>query len=544
MKTKLFFIIGIAIAVIFSTKAQTIGGQDVNILGKEKKFEMRPKISIANNGWIYILSTYRDGDNTYTGATGYEVKRSKDGGKTYSVVLSKGNNAGWILNDIDMVVTGSKETNINIWIAIVAKCTTGNKQGDVTINRYDANGKNLKSVYHESTNNVRRNYVAISTNFRSPGADTNPFGIAIAVSGYNDNDGGKGFVDFIYSKNAGTSFTKKCVFNEKTDVGRVDVSLGACKSGSSSHTLAGIVFERDFGSKDYGSIGFVSANLNTLKFSDVIIINFGHGTPPYDRQCWYPQIQYMSNKDHDPRVGSSGQYHNFVITYNRLFLETNDIVFVTPKKSFEIATATRNDLNRYNVSEKGYGLFDASLSYNKTYNHYLLTYVAHKMNTVEYELHYRYFRFYEIDKSDSWMTVGDGMYSKTNYIMGGLSYNPAVDINLTNSKAHFAWASRFYNNMNVWTDFENSTLDNPEITISEKEFKVHPNPAIDKVSLELLTHSNCTASLSDLQGREIKSFVFSGTQYALDVSDLPVGVYLLSVKSDNHKHYVRKLIKK
>jgi uncharacterized repeat protein (TIGR03803 family) len=64
-----------------------------------------------------------------------------------------------------------------------------------------------------------------------------------------------------------------------------------------------------------------------------------------------------------------------------------------------------------------------------------------------------------------------------------------------------------------------------------KDFIVYPNPASETVTLtfsnSILLHS--TASLIDMQGREVKKFIINNYQVKIDISNLPTGMYVIKL---------------
>ncbi|MFI5164296.1 MAG: T9SS type A sorting domain-containing protein, partial [Bacteroidia bacterium] len=73
--------------------------------------------------------------------------------------------------------------------------------------------------------------------------------------------------------------------------------------------------------------------------------------------------------------------------------------------------------------------------------------------------------------------------------------------------------------------------------------KVYPNPANDKVTVELEQENNAatgtsTISLFDLNGREINTQSTGLNKLQIDVSTLPVGTYLLKIaRGDKQASY-------
>ena len=74
-------------------------------------------------------------------------------------------------------------------------------------------------------------------------------------------------------------------------------------------------------------------------------------------------------------------------------------------------------------------------------------------------------------------------------------------------------------------------------SISISHFSVYPNPTTDQVTV-LLPHPSMKydAVLYDLKGRRLRAMLLSETQTTISLSDLPKGVYLLTLISPTDRH--------
>jgi len=79
-------------------------------------------------------------------------------------------------------------------------------------------------------------------------------------------------------------------------------------------------------------------------------------------------------------------------------------------------------------------------------------------------------------------------------------------------------------------------------TFLDVELTVYPNPVKNTLKLETSEALNLNVELFDITGKLIKTELFRGTSNQLNLKGLPVGVYLLSVKSSN-KSRTFKIIK-
>lgn len=79
----------------------------------------------------------------------------------------------------------------------------------------------------------------------------------------------------------------------------------------------------------------------------------------------------------------------------------------------------------------------------------------------------------------------------------------------------------------------------------ENILKVYPNPATTCCYVDLQSGSDICRSykLYDLLGREVKSNIFSDNQNMIDLNELPKGIYILEIFTNNNITYSSKIIK-
>ena len=94
------------------------------------------------------------------------------------------------------------------------------------------------------------------------------------------------------------------------------------------------------------------------------------------------------------------------------------------------------------------------------------------------------------------------------------------------------------------TQIDTTQVDTTQVGIHNTDFNsnisIFPNPAADQVTVLLPQPSVAyDAVLCDLRGRRLRAMPLSGTQTTLSLSDLPRGVYLLTVISPTDRHTLR-----
>ena len=152
-----------------------------------------------------------------------------------------------------------------------------------------------------------------------------------------------------------------------------------------------------------------------------------------------------------------------------------------------------------------------------------------------------------------------------------ITYQPEIDANQALS-IRYAVDSVVFDNLSFWlrqttdtvhhdttqvdttqvdtTQVDTTQIDTTQVGIYDNQysspnlqFSVFPNPAADQVTvLSPLSAEVCEATLSDMKGRKLRVVKLSGAQTTLSLSDLPRGVYLLTVISPTSK-FSRRILK-
>ena len=98
------------------------------------------------------------------------------------------------------------------------------------------------------------------------------------------------------------------------------------------------------------------------------------------------------------------------------------------------------------------------------------------------------------------------------------------------------------------TQVDTTQIDTTQVGIGrvsghEAGFRVYPNSATDQVTVHFpLLAEVCEVTLSDMKGRKLRAVTLSGSQNTLSLSDLPKGVYLLTVISPTN-HFSTRILK-
>lgn len=536
MKRNLLFLLMAALlATCFSAKAQrnTRYGDDLllySISEDPDYYEALPKISVADNGWIYVLlHAYGEEES------GWKLYRSKDGGASFAKLKTFVTYSEWFLKDVDFVVTGGSESDIALWV-LTAYNKKDKSVSGVWLSKYDANGEEEGDVYHETYYYNEIEGVSISTNARSPEEVYAPFVIGFACTVYSEAQN-TGSLEYVYSLDGGATFNEKELYRDEEGCRfrRVDISIGQALA-SNWYPAMGVVFEMWNG--DERNIGFIcgAASGGTqspmLPVSDLI----REGYSDYEG-CYAPKIQWLCNN-------ALNEYFNFRIVCEAYdtYLETWDIVKISPKPGNASLTPDEVSLDHLRldwVTSSNEDEYDPDLSYDKANNNYMITY---RTGGEQKNLYYKTQKYDDLEGgSASWQTVLNAPYASL-YTQDDGYYRPVVDIDPSRNKACFAWQVYEEQGSELFIFFDsewNGITGLSEEGTAAGGLVLSPNPAQGKTVVKMERPDEYEGAVYDMQGRKVSAFRFSGAEYNLDVSGLPSGIYMVHVCSSTMKQVGR-----
>lgn len=70
--------------------------------------------------------------------------------------------------------------------------------------------------------------------------------------------------------------------------------------------------------------------------------------------------------------------------------------------------------------------------------------------------------------------------------------------------------------------------------LTKEGFKIYPNPALNNLNIELIESGNYTVELININGVVINNYNFTGDMISLDVANIPTGVYIVKVSSEQN----------
>ncbi|MDD3738689.1 MAG: T9SS type A sorting domain-containing protein [Lentimicrobiaceae bacterium] len=528
MKTKFYLLLIVVLALSFSASAQRFGS-DIVLHECTGDYWAKPKISVADNGWIYVMM------NKYGHPTEKDMRifyRSTDGGVTFQEISSAQTASGFKNAGRDFVVTGNDPSNISIWY-LYAVNNTAAQSTSVYLKKMDANGQNGTTIVFKTYDNTKTYDVAIATNARSPETVWSPFTIGFAMTTYSIPED-RSNVDYWYSTDGGATFNKKWVYNKVGSVfGSIDLSIGQANA-SAYWPCAGVVFEMDKETSGLGNIGFQTFVADGYTVSDVLQVNKKYSSYVTAKE---PKIQWLCNN-------TLNEPYNFMIAYSNYWNSNDwDIIKIHPEAGYGLgASHTLDNLDcKYIAGSVTKNEFYPDLSYDKNYNNYLLTYVENEGD--KYVLKYKTQHYTKFDQgSGGWTLVGD-----VSSVSSGNErfFSPVVDIDLTRTEACFAFEYYHWGSPSITRllfDSEWSTVDTKEIVSADEKLSIFPNPATNTINIKLQDSDKYSVKIIDFQGKLIKEVSFTGNQIKISLENMPAGIYMLKINSGK-KQYTEKFIK-
>jgi len=485
-------------------------------------------VYVANNGWIYVLARVDAPSSNYQA---WRVWYSTDDGLSFFQVCEWAYNTdNYVLQDCDFVVTGENASDIRIWIAEVTN--SGNvtpHNAYVRVNEFDAAGNFVAAPYLLDYGAAPNNLVSVSiaTDYRSPGGGMAPFSIGVAFTG---NYSGNSWYSYAYSLDGGATFTAISPFSQTGtgQLGRISVSLGATYTNAWGRMAAAFEMNKV---GDLGDIGVMSNYTDLVGGSWTTPVAVNQTFGPSTGLCRYPAIRIMDNGTTDPTIAD---YVPILIAYEDWSsgVTAKDIMYNTLYASYvDLSQPTIADFyHSWIGAGNGYNETEPSLSFDKLYNNFLLTYASDNNNVCDYE-------WISVNSilAGSWTDYGN--YRDLNTAMPW-AVQPRVDINpIHGNGSCYTWTQETGNPgiYNILFDAEWSTvgIGEQQDMLSGKSFVLSPNPARESVTIRIGKPGDYNVSITDLMGKNVMNTILHNPQSTLQLGEFAPGVYLVRVSGQD-----------
>lgn len=497
-------------------------------------------ISVAENGWIYVLHHF--GSSFTSAENGWQLYVSKDEGWTFDLEIEHSySTEDFYLVDVDMVSSGDDPSNINIFIGELRNTgSSGQLDGTMTIRRYSPGQMEL--MYQSFHGNDKAFSISMACDYRSPGGDCTPFCISAAWSRENTTLQAEELI-YVYSSDGGETGT----FHDRSlytfpGIHRVSLALG--NAGEQWAGYLAVAFELNYDSQsDMGDIGILiqRCSSGTQDWTDPVVVShkfaYLNGTVSrpavgfVQNQAYYfpghPQVPFVvAMEEHSDASNSDLVIARFDDSFSsngvQIFAPTMDQIVITyPFGVF----SPEKEKNPHLMYDKGFGNF-------------LLTYSTKDTE----ELIYAGINVDNIFTDDWWVM---GNYRSNT---GNLPDNPTprVDIDLSKGKAVFAWRDNyvgFASPAKSYVDTEWWIVDIDENT-NLMEASIYPNPTQGMISIELSEiYANFSLKVFDITGRIIQTEEFANTEKAEFYLNAKPGIYFVEITDNLHKRASFKVVK-
>ena len=494
-------------------------------------------VSVAENGWIYLLHHYNS--SFTTDENGWKLYLSEDGGLNFEEKVHIQYSVFNIeVVSTDMIVAGNDPANIKVYIAELTDAgESGWETGAFRIYEYDGNST---KVLHEIQREYDSSYsVSIACDSRVPATVSTPYTIAAAWSGYG-GDVMEDQLHYVFSTDGGESFTEEILYSSSR-IRSTDIALGSTSALTKGYFSIAFEVNSD-ATGEYYDIGFMmnDINNNDTYWTDPFIL--GEIYPLVQPNLSLPSVSLMQDAI-DQLEGSD--FVPLVLFVEDISHSNNhDLLMISfsPDYSFNIDQATYPDSTELVLSYPFGSVsvkqeINPCLVYDPQENNFLVTYSTKLFK----ELIYAGINVNEMELNEWW---SDGSFRSNT---GNLPENPKphIDIDLSRGKAVFSWRDEYVNPISPsksYFDTEWWAVDIPEE--KRNELSIYPNPAKDHLNMRFLDNAEFSYRIYSMQGKLMtEEKAIKGKTSIQLTKEMVSGVYIMQLitKSTN---YTTKLVVK
>ena len=514
--------------VPYQTPNSVMWGTDVIIDNQPSENQRGPTLTVAFNGWVYAGFYVNSAAGSH-----WTVYRSTDDGATWSVFVHQSLNTNWYTSALDIVVTGSSEPTLRLFVARVYQNDVASlTEGKYTI--YDGvAGSNLGTPWDDVQSSTSQQFrdIKIVSDYRFPAVDASPYSIAV---GYTKYQSSSDTVRVLTSSNGGTTIDgNQLVVATGGYVRNLSLAYGRCANwfngryyvawesrGSTSYDLGAIY-------TSYSDNHFYDPFTTPVRLDNLM----GSQTTDYARN---PTISCQFN-DIDNDMTNLTAIVLFDRAYNG---STTDYDIVGCYNKEGVSGTTWTPMYLDNVVNMA---IQPHLNFDPAYNNFLLTYA----NITDQKLRYLVME-QSLGDPNNWWVISD-KYNENNNLVNPY---PQVEINPVYTQTAHMWVGDISGQGVATFDAEYSTIGIKENPAS-MNLSVSPNPASTEVKfgLDIAKQSEVILFLYNMQGKEVARMVNSSVApgfktFTMDVSSLAEGCYLYRISAGNNTGSGRLVVQK
>lgn len=515
--------------VPYMTPNSVMYGADVIIDNQPTENQRDPCLSVAFNGWVYAAFYV----NSASGSS-WAVYRSTDDGETWSLLKDQSLAANWYVKSLDIVVTGTDEASLKLFVARVYQNDVGGS-AEIKLQQYDANNGNSLATPYDlivATSAEHFEDVAIASDYRFPAVDASPYSVGMVYSAYNSaadtirvltsSDGGN-----TITGNQLVTATGEFVRNVSIAYGRSSLWFNgryfvAWESRLSSGSEKGKIYT------SHSDSHFYDPFTSPVRLDD----KCGPATEDY---ALNPTISCQFN-DADNDVGDLTE----IVLFERLFngsTTDHDIV-----GCYDKTPLTGSSWASMYIDQTVNMAIQPHLNFDPGYNNFMLTYA----NITDQKLRYLVMDQNLSGPSD-WWVISD-KYNDANNLVNPY---PQVEIHPIYNQTVHMWIGDVSGNGVATFDAEYPPVGIKDNNLSSIGVSVYPNPATTQVTFgfDLAQQTDISIQLYTLQAKEIARMEQANTTlgfktFTMDVSTLPEGCYIYRISAGDNSGGGRLIVQK
>ncbi|MCX6291906.1 MAG: T9SS type A sorting domain-containing protein [Bacteroidetes bacterium] len=491
------------------TPSMLVFGSDV-VINPAFQMQSNVKIATAFNGWNYAAFT-----TDYANGGGICLMRSKNHGQDWDTLIHySGDYYG-----CDISVAGNDTNSLHVYLTSVLHTPLSGTY-ILWVDRNDATtGSFMNEPVHETTSDSIYD-VALANDFLHPAFTTTGYSVNAVYSKYGSPQ--DSVISLVSSDGGATFATRNGVDASSLFFRNVSVAYGYSASRNNGRYF--IAYDEHAFGAPYGHI---KETYTPTLFNDP------YATPVYLDSVytsnWYNNGRYPAISVQNSLANNDSSDLSAVVLWESAWGGTDDLDIVGAYSKIAVGGAWYYGY----VDYSGNHAQQPDISYDETYNNFLVTYWDSTNNQLPY-----YVQGFNMATPTSWNMITT-LYNDQVGILN--NPHPQVVIDPSFTMADFAWIETrgpFSLSLALF-DAENSFMGVQEhhqhkFTLDQN----YPNPANEStiISFELVKPDHVTLEVFDLVGNKMATLennnLSAGAhQFKMDVTQIPAGYYMYALRA-------------
>lgn len=496
-------------------------GKDIIIHDQPARDQKLVALCSAYNGWLYAAYTYQELPTLTAAIT---ILKSIDGGISWSVLMDTNIGApNTEFTCVDLITCGNNIANLKLFLALVYTSDPSYPPGGSLLVRYDGQ----TGAFEDQMISDGDYYdMALASDFIFPATSSNPGTLGVLFSKHSTH--GDTLI-LRTSSNGGISLdSRQIVATTAKRFHKVSLAYGRCISYPSGRYFASWEEQENFTSS-YGRIytSYSEPHFNSPFTTQVRLDNLLSNDSSL---CRNPSIACQYNNANNDSSNMTG-----IVLFEKHnpYLHKNDVIGYA-----NLQIATSSHFQRFTLSDPSHQNLQPDINFNPYDSTFMVTYFDSTALGLPFLV-----KNINLENLNTWNVLSSGYNDSSNVS------NPVPKVELNNDRQSGAnvWiGNRTGGNGIAMFDAQYSTYtgvskDNPQDAFL---VKIYPNPCKSTLTVDLKTKraGNISIDIYNLTGQLVKkipeySFIPEQHGLTIDVSELPVGMYLLSVNYNGTNIY-------